>query len=295
MWQNKEFFAMSGYNGSSLNPLDRETTRKKRVTFQRGLSPADPQKSIDRSYNAAIQRRAELIAAGIIDPAHPKFGDSTRPSFQKAVISDGLIEVYVGLTHYDAFQKDLERRTKPEDNLALQHRGAKEYSDRWAYLQQAIGTSALLIFDDGTIPVVIRETTRREYNGYVDAVSGYVLFNSQKDVANPETINLEDNLNRLIEREFGITPDKLGKKTLVGAYGHPNTGEFDFAHLVRVKLDANHFNTDKAYADQKEGKLILLRGYDDVQKVLNGELFADKGKMYGLWGEMSSLEKNDFK
>lgn len=280
-------------------PLNRDTMAGKILEFRRGLMPASihlgPRQN--RSYEAALKQRAYAAETDQIQIASPKFGDETRPSFEKAVIDGSVLRVDTGLTSYPAFMADLQRRRDFQvANNALQELGLKHFNDRWAYLQQAVGTLGLVVTKDGQVVVGTRRSTGREYDGYFDSAASYVLFPTA-DVEHPEVLDPQKDAKRIIKREFGIDPSAVKSLTPVGFHGHPNTGEFDIAHIAHIdKKKDQHFSVCN-YPDDAERKLedlIFIEGFEGVQRVLRGEDMANEQFMYSTWGALLSLRPEDF-
>ena len=298
----EEYRAKSDYiviAAADGTPLDRLAVEGRTLEFRRGLIPATIHFGPDqnRSYEAGLKHRTYAAEAKQISIAHPKFGDETRPSFQRAMIDGSEVWVDVGLTSYPAFMSDLQRRRdNPAANDALQQLGLTHFNDKWAYLQQALGTLGLVITKDGKVVIGIRRTTGREYDGHMDSAASYVLF-PPADVEHPEVIDPAQDAKRIIKREFGIPAEAIKSLIPVGFHGHPNTGEFDIAHIAHVDLTKeDHFAPGKypKDAERKLEDLVFIEGFRGVQRVLKGEDMASEKFMYSTWGALLSLKPEDF-
>lgn len=302
-YKKKDDFVVITASGGT--PLDREHLEGKTLIFQRGFIPADPDldASQHRDYELGLENRLKLGRLGKISlDYHPTRGEDTKPSFDHATIDENKLVVFVGLTNYQAFIGDLERRrTAPEKNQELQDLGIKNFGDRWAYLQQAVGAMGLVITSDDYVVIGTRDANAAEYGGYIDSAAGYTLFTkpspeNPNPVENPELLDPRKDVKRLIEREFGIEKKLISDPAIVGFFGHPNTGEFDISYLAHVNVDSSHF-TEKIYpktSARKLDSLITVKGFDLVQKILMGEWLAEKEFMYSTWGALLSLRESDF-
>ncbi len=288
-------------------PLVREAMENHPIIrFERGLSPASihfPDNQ-DRSYAAALINRQALIDAGLLQTAHPTYGDETRPAFDCARKDGSVLRISVGITHYKAFIADLERgRISPKLNAKLRELGRTTFKDQWAYFQQAIGVAGLVITKEGSIAIGPRTSTRAEYDGFFDSAAGYVRFplnthDGSRDVEHPESINPESDLRSIVEREFGIT--RVSRTVPVGFFGNPNTGEFDITYLVFVdeisKNLADSLADSIVFETRQRRKLEFLHGgFPTAQAVLRGEVMGDEDFMSSTWGALKSLRPEDFK
>lgn len=292
--KKEDYIVITAADGTELT---RDIVEGRILTFKRGLSPATIHigPNQNRSYEAALKHRAYLAETDQIQIAHPRFGDETRPSFDRAVIDGSELQVHVGLTSYPAFMVDLQRgRSAPELNLKIQERGVSDFKDRWAYFQQAVGAMGLVVTSDGSVVIGRRKSTGHEYDGFFDSAAGYVLFPA--NVEHPELLDPASDAKRLIQREFGIEPGAITSVVQAGFHGHPNTGEFDIAHIVRVDVDDSHFAQGRypETAKRNLADLVLINGFDNVQKVLTGEHMGNEHFMYSTWGALLSLKPEDF-
>lgn len=241
------------------------------------INPMVERGEIDDGSNSPFDDRKLRYEGSNIVPGYPAYmGDDLFVSF--------------GITHYKAFLADQNR--SDEDNLKLQERGQKLFGDRYAFFSRAPGIAVLPITKEGS--VFVGERTNEEQGGFLNAVAGHLKYR------NPEEVDIQEDLLRELEEEFGLTKSSLVEgPTFVGVYSHPIKGDLDFTYIVQTDVPNDYFSSGtwmEKVSEREHKPLIQLASMVDVQRLLQDGKVPDGREfplMYSTRGALGSLREED--
>lgn len=206
---------------------------------------------------------------------------------------EGDLVVKFGVTHFPAFQADLNR--SDEDNLKLQERGVQDFRDKWAYFSRAPGVAVLPINKDRTI--FIGERANKEYGGFLNAVAGHLTY--KDDV---KQVDVPGEALRELQEEFGIQLGEVSNLRFVGLYSHPIKGDLDFTFLADVAKPEQYFASGewKESVKEREHKdLVRLATMGEIHELLETGKVPGSDRtlqvMYSTRGALRSVYANEIR
>jgi 8-oxo-dGTP pyrophosphatase MutT (NUDIX family) len=282
-------FRIESSNGTALN---RATVELLTLNFKEGHSRAslnNPQTSRElKDYRKHLK---ELMEKGAIDDGTRTPYDDRKTRFNKAVIADGRLDVFLGYTTYPEFQEDYQRTDK--ENLALQQKGQQQFADPFAYFARPIGVAGVVITREGKIIIGVR-------NNDVDGGSLCGVAGNLEYADDISHIDLPGKLAEEAHEELGIAQENIQNSKFVGIYADPIRGDLDFAFLMFTDLPATYFTSGqwKANAiDDEHTQLISIDSYEVLQHLLNDGILPShsphSGIMYSTQGALMSVRPED--
>ncbi|MDP3640689.1 MAG: NUDIX domain-containing protein [Nanoarchaeota archaeon] len=246
--------------------LDRREVAGKHLYLHKGLCQAnfqDPQQPRDYAwYNRFVIK--PLIESGhISDGTRGPFDD--RKLRYHLLSTDDLhneVTLYLGITHFRAYQADLAR-----DELQVQvlkQAGENQFSNEYAFFSRPLAVTVLPITREGT--AFIGERGNKERGGLWNAVAGYVRFR------HPGEVDLKEDLLRELQEEFGIDPgDLVGEPQLVGLSCSLSTGEAEPSYIVQTKVPEEYFTSGRwkeRVSEREHKRLERIATLEDRDELL---------------------------
>lgn len=268
--------------------LNREQVEGKELKFSAGNCAADIRDlNQPRNLSWVLENITDsLIKAGYLgDGVSSKF-DDRKIRFDGVIINKDSIEIEVGVTSFQAYQTDLNKRT-PEQNMQLKNLGMILLKDRYAFFARPMGVTVLPITAEGSI--FLGDRLNVEYTGQLHGgAAGYINYRS------PESIDTRIDLFKELEEELGIKEESLGAFEVVGISYHTNTGETDISYLVKTDVEDDYFESGKwkERVDEREHReFIKLANTADIRLLLDTGNVRTSDKTYEiLYSTRQALE-----
>lgn len=271
--------------------LSRQNVSGRRLVCLDGLCAANPE-------NLEQPRDREWYKTNVLLPGimHGRIQDGTKspyddrkPRLDEIFLQEGVLEVHLGITTYQAMATDVHRNLG--ENAKLQERGKARFKNKFAFFSRAAGVTAVPVTKEKTIFLGQRIGTK-EYPNFLNFASGYVEY---KEIAS-ET-DLEKEASRELQEEFGIIPQEIVSSEFIGIFGNSETGEADFAFLFSTSIPETYFidgGWKRRVAKKEHQGLIRIADMNQVETLLKGKLPENvKGIMYNSQGVLESLRPED--
>lgn len=274
--------------------LVKEEAEGKTLRITKGLSAGNIQyPDQPRDFDWTVEHIiGPLVRSGKIgDGIPPNKWDDRKLRYNGAEAKGNEVVIPVGATHFHAGRADMQR--DPKLNEYLQEMGLAVFNERYALFARPLGVCVLPITSDGS--VFIGERTGQEHTNFLNGVAGYVEFRD------PNTLNIQQDLERELLEEFGIKNDELLEQPrLVGTAYNPNNGEMDISFLVRVNKPDIYFSSGdwKQNVKEREHKdLVQVATLAEIEELLTtgkiGSLQRDI--MYSTRLGLESLTDSDLR
>ncbi|MBS3149232.1 hypothetical protein J4455_00865 [Candidatus Woesearchaeota archaeon] len=274
--------------------LTKQEAEGKTLRITKGLSAGNIQyPGQPRDFDWTVEHIiGPLVRSGKIGDGVPPYKwDDRKLRYNGVKVTDTEIEIPVGATHFHAGRADMQR--DPKLNEYLQEIGLSVFNERYALFARPLGVCVLPITLDGS--VFIGERTGQDHPDLLNGVAGYVTFRD------PNSLNVQEDLERELQEEFGIAKDELLQSPrLVGTAYHPNNGEMDISFLVRVNKPDTYFSSGdwKSHVSEREHKnLAQLTNLAQVEELLRDGLVQGHKReiMYSTRLALESLAASDLR
>lgn len=280
-------------------PLTREAVEGKSISFSEGRCMADPQDPSNanrRNPKWYLENVIDIgISAGKIgDGIKSKF-DDRKPRLDIISLKPEKLEVSVGMTYFGENKESISRGEKnPAEAERLHSLGMEMYGDKYAFFARAPGVSGAIISSDGEM--ILGTRLQQDGRGLLHPAGGYIEY--KKDLRN---LNLNEEVIREVEEEFGVSEKCIMNKRLVGIYSNPLTGEADFTYHIFTNIPTVHFTSGEFKKDRKDeehGEIVVVNKISQAHKILQyGGVVTGSGEKFGLMytarGALEALRNGD--
>lgn len=264
--------------------LKRENIEGLKLVSQEGLCKADseiyPQLRSIQWYDEYVLSPA--IERGELDDGSKTPFDDRKMRYHSSSIKMDTLQLDFGHSNFLEFKEQFDKT--PEEYEKLKRKGRELFDEEYAFFSRAPGVGAVILTSDGSTILGEREIKgqKDDYWGSLHGAAGHLDFR-----LDPRRVNLEEDLERELEEEMGISLENITSKIFVGLFSNPLVGNSDleFGYIIKTNLPAIHF-TSGAYKintkDNEHRRLIEIPSYTQIKQLLGNGILPGHKKRFDI-------------